>query len=185
MDIHMRCGYAVLALLLFRLIWGVLGSTTARFASFVAAPRTVLGYLARIEKNDVPPHAGHNPAGGWMVLALLGTLLCIVSSGLFANDDMMSEGPLAHYVSTHLGDLATALHETGFYFLLALVLLHLGAIAFYLLAKKENLLRPMFTGIKQLPPESAMPALRIRSSWWALLILAGAAGAVWALAKFA
>jgi cytochrome b len=184
MDWHMRCGYAVLALLLFRLIWGVLGSTTARFSHFVTSPRAVIGYIADMRKNASVPHIGHNPAGGWMVLALLGMVLFISASGLFANDDMMSEGPLAHYVSKRFSDLATALHESSFYTLLALVAMHLAAIAFYLLVKKENLVRPMLTGIKHLPQGANAPALHTQNIWLALLILGCTSGAVWALATF-
>lgn len=183
-DWHMRCGYAVLVLLLFRLVWGVLGSTTARFASFVASPRRVLEYLINARKNDLP-HIGHNPAGGWMVIVLLLILLGITASGLFANDDIMSEGPLAHHVSEGLSDLATAWHEKGFYTLLVLVALHVGAIAFYLLVKKDNLVRPMLTGDKPLPQGVDAPELHMRSAWLALVMLGGAAGAVWLLARFA
>lgn len=185
MDWHMRCGYAVLALVVFRLVWGVLGSTTARFSSFVTSPGAVLRYFANMRKSEVARHIGHNPAGGWMVLLLLGTVLVIAACGLFANDDMMTEGPLAHHVSERFSDLATAWHETGFYFLLALVALHLAAIFFYLLVKKENLVRPMLTGIKHLPQVTHTPALHFRSAKLAMLILACTAGAVWMLVKFA
>jgi len=185
MDWHMRCGYAVLALLLFRLVWGVLGSTTARFSSFITSPRAVLGYFVGMRKNETVQHVGHNPAGGWMVLMLLGMVLLISVSGLFANDDMMSEGPLAHYASERFSDLATAWHASSFYLLLALVAMHLAAIIFYLLVKKENLVRPMLTGIKHLPPGTHKPALHIRSVKLALLILGCVSGAVWMLVKFA
>jgi len=183
-DQHMRFGLAALALLLFRLVWGVLGSTTARFASFVASPRAVFGYFAGM-RSEASPHLGHNPAGGWMVLALLAMLLAITLSGMFANDDIMSEGPLAHYVSEGMSDLATEWHEGGFYTLLALVALHVAAIAFYLLVKKDNLVRPMLTGVRLLPQSVSVPELRVRSSWLALVILGIAVGAVWLLAKFA
>lgn len=185
MDWHMRCGYAVLALLLFRLVWGMLGSTTARFSSFVATPGKVLAYLAGMHKNNAAHVVGHNPAGGWMVLALLSVLLLIAVAGLFANDDIMSEGPLAHHVSERLSDLATFGHERAFYVLLALVALHLAAIAFYLLVKKENLVRPMLTGSKHLPHGYRAPALRMQTTWLALLILGCTSGTVWLLAKFA
>lgn len=184
-DWHMRCGMAVLALLLFRLVWGVLGSTTARFASFVAAPRTVLSYFAGMRDKSAPPHIGHNPAGGWMVLALLGMVLAITLCGLFANDDIMSEGPLAHLVSKEMSDVATAWHEKGFYTLIALVGLHVAAIAFYLLVKKENLVRPMLTGVKQFPRDMSVPPLQMSSGWLALAVLAGAAGVVWLLVTLA
>lgn len=183
-DWHMRCGYAVLVLLLFRLVWGVLGSTTARFSSFVASPRAVVDYFSCTDKNDMP-HIGHNPAGGWMVLALLAMLLAISLSGLFANDDIMSEGPLAHHVSEGMSDLATAWHEHGFHALLALVGIHVGAVAFYLLVKKDNLVRPMLTGVKRLPQVGIVPQLHMCSTWLALVILSGAAVTVWLLTKFA
>ena len=184
MDWHMRCGYAALSLLLFRLVWGLLGSTTARFSSFVTSPRAVLEYFSCMRKNQTIHHIGHNPAGGWMVLALLGMVLLITGSGLFANDDMMSEGPLAHHASERFSDLATALHESGFYFMLALVGMHLAAIAFYLLVKKENLVLPMLTGIKHLPQDSKIPALHTQTAWLALLILGCTSGTVWALSVF-
>jgi cytochrome b len=138
-----------------------------------------------MRKIEPVPQAGHNPAGGWMVLALLGLLLLISATGLFANDDMMSEGPLAHHASERLSDLATALHENSFFFLLALVGLHLAAIAFYLLVKKENLVLAMLTGRKHLPQSANEPALHTQKAWLALLILGCTSGAVWALAVFA
>jgi len=182
-DWHLRCGYAVLALLLFRLGWGICGSTSARFASFVAAPRAVLAYLAGLRRHDNTPQVGHNPAGGWMVLALLGTVLAITATGLCANDDMMTEGPFAQLVGKELSDLLTGWHETGFYGLLALVGLHLAAILFYLLVKRENLVRPMLDGIKQLPAAIAPPQLRQASIRLALLVAAAAAGTAWLLAN--
>jgi cytochrome b len=185
MDWHMRCGYAVLTLLLFRLVWGVVGSSTSRFSHFVTAPRAVIEYFVSVKRNQAVIHVGHNPAGGWMVLALLGMGLLITNSGLFANDDMMSEGPLAHLVSERFSDLATALHENGFYLLLALVGMHLAAIAFYLLVKKENLVLPMLNGIKQLPQGISTPVLRTQNAWLALLILGCTAGSVWVLVMFA
>jgi len=120
-----------------------------------------------------------------MVMALLGILLLVLISGLFSNDDMMSKGVLAHHVSDHLSDLATAWHENSFYFLLVLVAIHLAAIAFYLLVKKDNLVRPMITGIKQFPHNSDISTHHIRSVWLALLILFITSGAVWLLVKFA
>lgn len=183
-DWHMRCGYAVLALLLFRLVWGVLGSTTARFSTFVAAPRAVLEYFGSMRGKEAP-HIGHNPAGGWMVLTMLGTLLALALCGLFANDDIMSEGPLAHHVSERLSDMATSWHETAFYLLLTLVALHVAAIAFYLLVKKDNLVRPMLTGSRAMPQGVEVPELRMRSAWLALAILGATAMMVWLLATFA
>jgi len=181
----MRCGYAVLTLVLFRLVWGVLGSTTARFSDFVTSPYAALQYFVGKHNNEQTRHVGHNPAGGWMVLALLGLVLVIAACGLFANDDMMSEGPLAHYVGERISDLATAWHENGFHLLLALVTLHVAAIFFYLLVKKENLVRPMLTGIKFLPQGVPTTPLHFSSGKLALLILGCAALTVWMLVRFA
>lgn len=185
MQIHLLCGYAVLALLLFRLIWGVAGSVSARFSHFVTTPRAVLVYLATLFEKDAPRHLGHNPAGGWMVLALLCMLAAITLTGLFANDDMMTEGAWAHWVGKQLSDLSTEIHEQAFYALMALVVLHLAAIIFYLVVKKENLVRPMITGNKILPAGSAFPTLHVRGAWLALLILAVVTLLVWVPVKSA
>jgi cytochrome b len=185
MALHFRCGYAVLALLLFRLSWGVMGSSSARFAGFIASPRAVLSYLVRIKNKDAVHHIGHNPAAGWMVLALIGTVFFIVVSGLLSNDDMMLEGPFANDVGKSISDLATAWHEQNFYGLLGLVAVHIAAILAYLFFKQENLLRPMLTGIKQLPQEVSVPTIHLRSSWLALLLFCIASVAVWLLLKMA
>jgi len=184
MELHFLCGYAVLALLLFRLIWGVIGSSSARFTSFIASPRAALNYLRHINNKEVIHSIGHNPAGGWMVLALIGTVFFVVLTGLLANDDMMLEGPLAGCAGKHLSDLSTALHEQSFDVLLGLVALHVAAILLYLIFKKENLLRPMLTGTKQLPQDVIVPSIRLRSSWLALLVFCLTTGAVWLLVKF-
>jgi len=134
-----------------------------------------------VSRINSPSMTFYNPAGGWMVVAMLALLLGIAGSGLFANDDIMSEGPLAHHVSESLSDLATAWHEHGFHALLALVALHVSAIAFYLLVKKDNLVRPMLTGSKAVQPGLKLPQLEMRSSWLALLVLGSAAGTVWLL----
>lgn len=185
MELHFRCGYAVLALLLFRLSWGVMGSSSARFAGFIASPRALLGYLARVKNKDVIHHIGHNPAGGWMVLALIGTVFFIVLTGLFANDDMMLEGPFANDVGKSISDLATSWHEQSFYGLLGLLALHIAAMLVYLFFKQENLLLPMLTGIKHLPQEVSVPTIHLRSSWLALLLFCIASVAVWLLVKMA
>lgn len=184
MDSHLRCGYAVLALLLFRIIWGVIGSSSARFSNFISSPAGVLDYFSRMRNREVIFHATHNPAGGWMVLALLGLMMLISTSGLFANDDISVEGPLAHLVSERISDLFTAIHAKGFYILLILVVLHLAAIVFYLLVKKENLVRPMLSGFKPLPQGLAAPEIRIGSLWLACLVFCAASGAVWLLIRF-
>jgi cytochrome b len=177
MTLHFRCGYAVLTLLLFRLLWGVWGSATARFSDFVRGPRAVLRYLRDSRAGKPPEYPGHNPLGGWSVLALLLVLLIQAGTGLFANDDIMSEGPLYAYVSNATSHLLTRIHHYNFNLLLALIALHVSAVLFYLWVKKDNLIWPMVNGYKNLQCESP----RIAGNGRAALLLAIAAGVVYLL----
>ena len=112
MDWHTRSGYAILALLVFRVLWGLAGSRYARFASFVAAPRTALSYAReRLTRAASAPHAGHSPLGGWAVVAMLAVLGVQGASGLFANDDIVTEGPWAKFVSDATSDRLTTVHR--------------------------------------------------------------------------
>lgn len=175
---HMLSGQTILALLLFRLAWGLVGSQSARFTDFVRGPGAVVGYARGLLAGSAPPAVGHNPLGGWMVVALLLVLLIQAGTGLFANDDIFSEGPLADQVSKATSDQLTKLHKANFNLLLVLAALHIAAAFYYLLAKGENLIRPMFTGRKRL---AGAAAPRLRSPLLALALLAGAAGLVWLL----
>ncbi len=145
---HFRSGYVVLSLLLFRLIWGVVGGKWSRFSAFLYAPATVLAY---IQGRGRPEHSiGHNPLGAASVFALLGLLLLQVASGLFSDDEIAAVGPLSKLVSSAVASTATSYHTTvGKLMVIALVLLHIGAIAFYYLKKRENLVRPMVLGDKE------------------------------------
>lgn len=180
---HMLGGYTILVLVLFRLAWGVGGSTTARFSSFLAGPRAALAFARRLLSRAPAPYAGHNPLGGWMVVALLVALALQAGSGLFANDDIATEGPLAALVSKATSDRLTAVHHWTHKGLLALIALHLGAVLYHWRVKKENLVGAMFTGVKRLPAELAQEsaALRFASPWRALALLVVAALLVWLL----
>ena len=143
-DLHMYSGYAVLTLLLFRLLWGFFGSSTARFSSFVRGPRAVADYLGRMRTWS---GVGHTPIGALSVIALLVILFVQVGTGLFqTDDDGLVEGPLAPLVSYETSGLAHDLHETTFNLLLVLIGLHIAAIIFYRLALGKKLLGPMVTG---------------------------------------
>lgn len=181
MQRHMLSGYAILALLLFRLAWGFVGNRHARFAGFVRGPRAVFGYLASLRSEKPPAHVGHNPLGGWSVVALLGALALQAGSGLFLSDeDLGVEGPLAKHVANKTVDLMASVHEAGFWLLLALVAIHLGAILFYRFAKGQNLVGPMITGSKAL---CGVDDARGGPAWLGALVLAIAAAAVWYLVK--
>ena len=148
MPYHEVSGFAVLSLVVFRLVWGIIGGQQSRFSAFVKGPATVLRYASTLPRKDSTPYIGHNPLGGWSIIAMLISLLIQTGTGLFANDDILTEGPLYDLVSKQTSDWLTGLHHLNQNVLLGLVVLHICAILFYLLAKRENLLIPMITGKK-------------------------------------
>lgn len=178
LEYHALGGYAILALLLFRMAWGFLGGTHARFADFVRGPAAVLSYAKSLVAGAPAEHRGHNPLGGWSVLAMLASLLVQASTGLFANDDVMMEGPLAKHVSGRFSEIATAVHDVNAVILLSLVALHVLAVLFYLFGKKRNLVAPMITGRRGPagPPGAGGGGIGL-----AILLLAGAATAVYCI----
>ncbi len=181
LDLHLRLGYALLALLLFRLVWGIVGSETARFGRFLVSPMAGLRHLARFGGREPDSQVGHNAAGGWMVLLMLLLLATEVASGLAANDGLgLVEGPLARHVGGRISDLMTAVHSVAVNLLLAAVALHLLAIVLYAAVKGQNLVRPMITGKKRLPAATRAPHLA--SPVLALLVLAAAAAVAWLVA---
>jgi cytochrome b len=176
LDWHMRSGECILALLVFRLVWGVAGSDTARFARFLRGPRAVWRHL--FAPHEAEPDIGHNPAGGWAVAAMLFFLCAQVATGLFADDDISETGPLGGLVSHATRKFLTGLHQRNVNILLALAALHVTAIALYRLVRRQNLLWPMLSGVKILPAAVAAP--RRRAMWWAALVFAAAAAlAAW------
>ena len=140
-EIHGKIGLFILGLVTFRIVWGFVGSTHARFLNFFPTPARIKAYLS----GDVHP-LGHNPIGALSVLALLALLVAQAVTGLFANDDISFHGPLAALISSGVSDRITKLHHLGFDALFILIGLHIAAIFFYLHIKKTNLLRPMITG---------------------------------------
>ena len=145
---HFRIGYTVLALLLFRVVWGLVGGRWSRFGAFIYAPQSVINYLKGQGK---PEHSvGHSPVGAVSVFAMLGLLLAQAGSGLLSDDEIAFAGPLTRFVSNSAVSLATNYHKNiGKWLLLALIVLHLAAIVFYLL-RKHNLVNAMLRGDKQL-----------------------------------
>jgi cytochrome b len=177
MTYHMWSGYGILGLVLFRLLWGLAGSSSARFASFLRGTRGVAAYVRSLLRTDAATGVGHNPLGGWMIVAMLCLLLAQAGTGLFANDDIATEGPLYKLVSKDLSDQLTEIHEAIFDVLLGLIALHIAAILFYLLVKRDNLVRPMLTGRKQVPADAAAP--KMVSTWRAIPLAAIAAATVY------
>jgi len=147
MTWHFYSGYAIGGLLLFRLLWGVIGPETARFASFLRGPGTVVAYVRTLGRREPSRWPGHNPLGGWAVAAMLLLLALQVVTGLFADpEDFINQGPLAPLVPRDWRLAASGYHKTGASLILGLVVLHVAAILFYRVWKKEDLVTPMITG---------------------------------------
>lgn len=179
MRVHLWSGMTLLSLLLFRIGWGLIGSTTSRFRDFLHSPRQIIAYFSPHARSL---YAGHNPAGGLMVVVLLVALLGQVTTGLFANDGLKFVGPLALLVSDDASDRLTRVHGLIFDIILALIWLHLVAVGFYYFVKGQNLVAPMMNGWKHrrnVPDEIAIkfvhPALALG------LLLISAATVAWIL----
>lgn len=179
MTYHMYGGYAILTLILFRVLWGFVGSTHARFGDFLYGPRALFGYIGTLPRREATKFAGHNPLGGLSVLLMLLAILAQAVTGLFANDDVMVEGPLTQWIAKEVSDQVTTFHRYNFYVILGLVTAHVLAVLYYLFYKSENLVNAMFTGYKTLP--SAPPGSRIAGTGLALVVLAIAAAIVYFL----
>jgi cytochrome b len=167
LEIHLYSGYAVLTLLLFRILWGLFGSSTARFRNFLRGPAAVLAYLRDAKGWRA---IGHTPIGALSVVALLGLIALQVGTGLFnSDDDGLNEGPLAPLVSSNLSETAHDLHETLFNILLVFVGLHVAAILFYRLVLGKKLLGPMISGKAALDP--GVEPMRPARGWLAIVCL--------------
>jgi cytochrome b len=151
MQWHGYCGYAILVLALWRILWGFAGGTHARFASFLAGPAATLRFAKRLFSQEAVPQLGHNPLGGWMVIALIASLALQALSGLFANDGAAFEGPLASLVSLDVSRLLSHFHRWNLKLLMALSAFHIAAVVFHWVVKRDNLLGAMFTGVKRVP----------------------------------
>lgn len=178
---HFRLGYVVFTLLAFRILWGLVGGRWSRFASFIYAPATTLRYLRGQSHADEHHDVGHNPLGAFSVFGLLALLAVQVGTGLFADDDISNTGPLIKFVSGATSALLTQWHSSfGQWLIITLVVLHVAAILFYMLKKKQNLVRPMLVGDKALAPH--VPAsIDSGASRTLALVLFGAcaAGVAW------
>ena len=176
MDVHIWVGDWVLTLVLFRVVWGFVGSDTARFARFLRSPVEALRHLAHLGRREPDHEIGHNPAGGWMVLVMLALIGAACATGMFSNDDGDTEGPLMHFISKDQSDWLTRMHYWSFKAIELVVVLHVLAIATYAVLKRQNLVRPMVTGVKLMPDGARAP--RLVHPLWALVVLGVAFGTV-------
>lgn len=183
MQWHVACGMVVLILLSFRVLWGLVGGRWSRFASFIYGPGTVLRYLRGQARADEHLDVGHSPLGAGSVFALLGLLALQVATGLVADDEIATQGPLNRLVSSETASQATGWHKNmGQWVLVALITLHVAAIVFYKLKKGRNLVPPMVLGDKHLPAGTPASADGWKQRVLALLLLVlswAFAGWVW------
>ena len=176
---HMRSGYTILALVSFRILWGLVGGRWSRFSSFLYGPAALLRYLRNRPLPDDHFDVGHSPLGALSVLAMLLWIVLQVGSGLVADDEIDTAGPLVRFVSDKVSHAWTTYHRTfGQYGLYALVTLHLAAVFYFAWSKRRQLITPMFSGDKQL----ACGVPPTRDSWstrlFALVLLIACAGGV-------
>lgn len=180
---HFRFGYAVLTLLLFRIVWGLVGGRWSRFGAFIYSPQSVYNYLKGRGKAE--HSVGHSPIGAGSVFAMLGILLAQVGTGLLSDDEIAFAGPLTSLVSNATVSLATNYHKNiGKWIVLALVLLHVAAIVFYLW-RKHNIVGAMLHGDKELVARVAPSRDDAASRTAALVVLAACAGVVYWISTLA
>ena len=165
MPWHGRAGLAIVGLLVFRVVWGIVGSATSRFAHFAPSPASVLAYLRGTWQG-----IGHNPLGALSVFALLGLLSLQAATGLVGNDDIAFAGPLNHPVSDSFGSRATGWHRLLADGLFVLLALHLLAVAFHVIVKRHRLIRPMITGLQDVDPGTSLPKIRRGLGRFGLLV---------------
>ena len=168
---HVWCGYAVIVLVLFRIVWGVVGTRHARFEAFVRGPRDTLRYVQSLLRGSEQRHAGHNPLGAWMLLALLLMMLTQAVTGLFGDDQIFNLGPLYGYVTAETSSRLTSLHRRLFYWIAAAAAVHIFAVLVHVFVKRENLVIAMITGRKDANRVSASDAIRTSRVWLAALLI--------------
>ena len=176
-ELHEWLGYTVIILVVSRVVWGFVGSRHSRFGDFLVGPRAVLDYL----RGRGATSAGHNPLGGWSVIALLSLLLLQGISGLFNSDDVFFTGPLYYGASVTVRDAMGLVHELAFDLLLGLVSLHILAVLYHQYVRKEPLLQAMVRGGARGRRGVAAPV----PAWYALLIVLLAGLAFWGLLQLA
>jgi cytochrome b len=179
----MYSGYALLTLVSFRILWGVVGSEPARFLTFLRSPFAALAHLAKARREEGPDRElSHNPAGAWMVVILIALLLTQAVTGLFAYDQIFTYGPLARQVSEETRDLATSIHIRVINVIFAVIVLHILAIIWYRLFKGHDLVQAMMIGTKPMPEGTLEP--RMAPPLLGLVLFAACAGVVLYIRSF-
>ncbi len=154
---HMQLGYVALTLIVFRILWGVIGPKHARFSQFIPSANTLINYLHPKKVSKATP--GHNPLGALMVVLMIVLITLQAVSGLFINDDIFSSGPYYGSIGNDLEKIMAFIHHNVFDFMIAAIALHIAAIAYYWRIKKQNLVLPMITGKKPSTQVNAVDAI--------------------------
>ena len=182
MPIHFMLGYVVLSLVFFRLIWGVVGGHWSRFVNFVPTPSKLLSYVQAVRTKQTPHSVGHNPLGALSVLAMLAVLFVQVLSGFMSDDEISNAGPWTAFVSSEWVSRATEYHsDIGKVLLILLVVVHVATVLYYKRIKQDDLITPMLTGDKALPPETHNSRDTLTSRLFALSVLVGCGYVVYRL----
>jgi cytochrome b len=168
---HLWSGYAMLVLVSFRILWGFVGSYYARFSNFVRNPIATIKYAFSVLKKTDQHHAGHNPLGALMVIALLLGLLVQAVTGLFTNDEIFNLGPLYTYVSDELSLSLTSLHRQLYYWILGAVILHIAAVLIHQFLKREKIINAMFTGEKAAKGLESETSISSSKIWLAIILI--------------
>jgi cytochrome b len=173
---HVWCGYAVIVLVSFRILWGFVGTYHAQFRHFVRGPITTLRYAARLLGGNASSHLGHNPLGAWMVVFLLAGLAVQAVTGLFGNDEIFNTGPLVGYVTKDVSLRLTSLHRHLFYWIAAAITLHVLAVVAHRVFDQSDLVRAMITGRKQSHRAEAADHISSSRIWLAVLLTVAITG---------
>jgi cytochrome b len=171
MALHKVSGYFVLSLIVFRLAWGLMGASTARFSSFVRGPRVVASYLLAIVGGRNPKYIGHNPAGALMVVTLLALTAIQGMTGLFSNDGVFANGPFSEAVRDDTSDILTLVHKFGVYVLMCAIVVHVVANVYYQLVKRDPLITAIVIGVKPADSDYADVAAKGGAGIFTALVL--------------
>ena len=180
---HFYGGYLILGLIIFRLLWGIMGAYYARFSSFIVSPAVALTYAKSLNASHYKPSIGHNPLGAYSILFVLAALITQTVSGLFVSDDIFDSGPYYSAVSSSTQNIMNWLHHNTFNAIWLFLALHIGAMIFYKLKMKQGLVTSMLSGYKKIDDSQTAPAqppMQTKNFWLRALLFAGiAAGLVY------
>lgn len=183
MDLHMLSGYTLLTLVIFRILWGLVGSEPARFLTFLRSPFTALAHLRHMKGDPGPDRElTHNPAGGWMVVVILSVLLTQAVTGLFTDDQIFTRGPLAQQVSGATSDWAGFIHIRLINVIGIVIFLHIAAVVWYRVSLGHDLVQAMMIGSKPMPQGTRQP--KMGHPLLALALLGASAGFVNWISRF-